>query len=109
MKEEHPSSGQPRLSPLAFTRDYQAYRDASGATPFADTSLLLAARFWMEHPGAMGSETLATFWKEDLPPLFTSVDSIGLDDLAPEELEEIGAFLDEVRRSVPEVTSMGGL
>ncbi len=81
------------LSPLAFARAYQVYRQRAAAETFDDTRILLAARFWTENEIAFDNPSLATFWQEDLPPLFAKIPSIDFDDLHPTELEEIASFV----------------
>ena len=90
-------------SPLAFARDYQQYRAAASQTPFTDSRLLLAARFWTLRTDALGDEAFAPFWSEDIPPLLQALAGASLDDLLPEELEEIAAFLAYAARAFPDV------
>jgi hypothetical protein len=80
------------LTPLGFTREYQAYRAANLAVPFADSRLLAAARFWLRFPDALSSDSYSSFWLEDLPPLFATAHT-SLEDLHPDELVEIAEFL----------------
>lgn len=87
------------FSPLGFTREYQAYRVATAAIPFPDSRLLAAVRFWSRFPDVLYSESYASFWLEDLPPLL-AVDARVFEDLHPDELTEIAQFiapLDTVR------------
>ncbi|HWO56215.1 MAG TPA: hypothetical protein VNN55_01485 [bacterium] len=91
-------------SPLAFARDYQAYRQLAMTTPFADARLLAAARFWLPRHAALGDPSYESYWREDLPTLLAVAPD--LQDLLPAELEEIAAFLEAVSRHlVPAMTA----
>lgn len=91
-------------SPLAFARDYQAYRRQAATVPFADTRLLAAARFWLPRHAAIGDPAYESYWREDLPDLCAGAPD--LQDLLPAELEEVAAFLEAVSRHlVPAITA----
>ncbi|HUU46447.1 MAG TPA: hypothetical protein VM118_12015, partial [Acidobacteriota bacterium] len=83
-------------SPLAFARAWQEYRATAARTPFPDSRLLLAARFWRAHAQALRAPAFKTYAQEDLPPLFALIDKALPGDLFPDELEEVAAFLTEV-------------
>ena len=82
------------LTPLGFAREYQAYRVADAAIPFVDSRLLAAARFWSRHVEILASESYASFWLEDLPPLLASDVAGRFEDLHPDELVEIATFIE---------------
>lgn len=87
-------SNNPALSPVAFTRAFQQYRAAAGRTHFADSRLLLAARFWMGQIQALESAQFATYWRQDLPPLLSEMHAGVLGDLTAEETEELAVFVE---------------
>ena len=75
---------------------------------FSDTRLLLAARFWTAHADALGNALYEAFWREDLPPLLKAIPGASPDDLAPDELEEIAAFLTDVAPLFPDIVANAG-
>jgi len=101
MTRQIPTDNDP-LSPLAFTRAYQQYRNTAARTPFADSRLLMAARFWGEYPKALGAGAFTTYWREDLPPLLAGADADVLADLTAEEVEEVAAFVERSTAVVAE-------
>lgn len=83
------------FSPLSFTLAYQRYRGEVSRIPFADTRLLAAARFWSANAPALNDRAFSTYWLEDIPPILANSKHAQLEDLEPEELEEIAVFVEQ--------------